>query len=179
MKSRRLELFAFAACAAMTLACGSHTAHALDGHTTVTPIGQFEFTPMVKVGHAVTARTYMTSVVAGGTFRVSCPNPLTGTIEAQNSLPQSVLKLPNVLTVTIPPGWLPTQRELPGFNSVPGGTTLTCGYYWTAHARESGLTLGAPGGGIPIGNETYAAGDTVTFEMYQPGGSEKDNGCIR
>lgn len=167
--------------AAMTLVCSMRPAQALEGSTSVTPIGQVNFTSSVNVGHLVTARSYMTQVTAGGTFRVSCPSQSTGTIEAQNSLSQSVIRLPNVLTVSIPPGYLPAYRQLPGFDAVPGGTTLICGYYWTASARESGINLGVPGGGIPIGNGTYNAGDTVTFEMYKPGGSGDDNnnGCIR
>lgn len=179
MNLRRMDSLAFALAAAMTLTCGARTAQALNGRTAVTPIGQVAFTSMVKVGHAVTVTSYMTSIVVGGAFRVSCPSTVTGTIEAQNMLPQSTFRLPNVLTVTVPPGSLPTQRELPGFNNVRGGTTLTCGYYWTASARESGFTLGSPGAGIPIGNETYAAGDTVTFEMYKPGsGDADDTGCL-
>ncbi len=179
MNSWKLNVLGFAMVAAIALTCGSRPARALEARTTLSPIGQVDLTSWVRVGHLVTAKSYMMQVAAGGTLRVSCPSSYTGTIEGQNSLVQSVLKLPNILTVTIPPGLQPAQRELPGFNAVPADTTLTCGYYWTANARESGLTLGSPGGGIPIGGETYTAGDTVTFDMRQPAGSEKDNGCIR
>jgi len=139
-----------------------------------------EFTAGVKLGHLVDATTYMPSITVGGTFRVSCPSQYTGTIEGQNSLSQSFTWPPNTLTVGVPPGFLPATRQLPGFNNVPGGTTLICGYYWTASAKESGYTLPLPGGGFPIGNEVYNAADTVTFEMYKPGGSGSDdgNGCI-
>ncbi len=41
------------------------------------------------------------------------------------------------LSVEVPAGWLPAERELPGFNAVPGGTTLSCAYNWTASAREA------------------------------------------
>ena len=180
MNSWRVNILGLVMVAATTLICGSRPARALEARTTLSPIGQVELTSWVKVGHLVTARSFMMQVGAGGTLRVSCPSTYTGPIEGQNALVQSVLKLPNILTVTIPPGLLPAQRELPGFNAVPAGTTLTCAYYWTANARESGLTLGSPGGGIPIGGETYTAGDTVTFEMRRPGSSDEDNnGCIR
>ena len=180
MNLRKLDTFAFTLLVTMTLVCSARPAQAIEGSTALSSIGQVGFTSSVNVGHLVTARSYMMQIAVGGTLRVSCPSTYTGTIEGQNALSQSVIKLPNVLTVSIPPGLHPTYRELPGFNAVPGGTTLTCGYYWTASARESGFTLGAPSGGIPIGNESYNAGDTVTFEMYKPGGGGgDDNGCIR
>jgi hypothetical protein len=181
MNPSKCKTLTFALVAAMTMVCGVHPARALEGFTTVTPIQQLDFTSSVKVGHLVTARSYMTQVTAGGSFRVTCPSPATGAIEAQQSLSQSVIRVPNVLTVNIPPGFLPAYRQLPGFDALPGGTTLTCAYYWIANARESGVNLGGPGGGFPIGNETYSAGDTVTFEMYKPGGGgdEDNNGCIR
>jgi hypothetical protein len=180
MNSWKVNVLGFAMVTAITLTCGSRPARALEARTTLAPIGQVDLTSWVRVGHLVTARSYMMQVSAGGTLRVSCPGTYTGPIEGQNSNTQSVLKLPNILTVTIPPGLHPAQRELPGFNTVPAGTTLTCAYYWNANARESGITLGSPGGGIPIGGETYTAGDTVTFEMRKPGDiGEDNNGCIR
>jgi hypothetical protein len=180
MNSRSPNLLAFTTVAAMILACSSLPVRAITASTNVLPIAQVGFTSRVKLGHMVNARTLMNSLVAGGTFRVICPGSYTGSIEGQNSRPQSVVWPPNVLSVEVPPGPLPAERELPGFNSVPGGTTLSCAYYWTASARESTYNIGSPGGGLPIGGEAYNAGDTVTFEMYQPGSSDEDNnGCIR
>lgn len=177
MNMRPMHSLAFLVVAAMTLACNSRQALALDAHTDLLQIRQVDFTPVVSLGHMVTARTYMPSVAAGGTFRVSCPSPYTGTIEGQNILPQTSLP-PNVLTVGVPAGWLPAQRELPGFTSVPGGTTLSCGYYWTAIARESAYVINLPIGTV-IGGETYNDGNTVIFEMYQPGSDGSTRyGCI-
>jgi len=179
MNSRTMNSFTCAALAAMTLLCSSRGAQALEMSVQVLTIRQAaNFAPRVTLGHIVTARTYMISVAAGGTLRVTCPSPYTGTIESQNMVPQTDIP-PNVLSVEVPAGWLPAERELPGFNDVPGGTSLTCAYTWTASAKEAMYSLGVRGAGIPIGGDVYTRTDTVPFEMYQPGGSGKDNGCIR
>jgi hypothetical protein len=109
---------------------------------------------------------------------VSCPSTYTGTIDAQNSAPQTGLP-PNVLSVEVPAGWLPAVRELPNFDAVPGGTTLSCTYHWTGVAKEAMYSLGAGGSSMPIGGDAYTQSDTVVFEMYQPGSDgNKSNGCI-
>jgi hypothetical protein len=179
MNSRLINSFAFAVIAAMTLLCGSRSAHALVMTVEVLSISQVPpYTSRVKLGHMVNGRTYMISILVGGSFRVTCPSSVTGTIEGQNYAPQTLLP-PNVLTVGVPAGWLPAERELPGFINVPGGTTLTCSYYWTASAKEAMYQLGAGGSGIPIGGDTYTQSDTRVFEMYMPGGdADSDNGCI-
>jgi hypothetical protein len=171
----------FAATAAALLLSGAKPALAITGNASIIPTAQVEFTAGVKLGHLVDATTYMPSITVGGTFRVSCPSQYTGTIEGGNSLSQSFTWPPNTLTVGVPSGWLPAVRQLPGFNNVPAGTSLMCGYYWTAQAKESGYVLPVPGGGFPVGNETYNASDTFTFEMYKPGagGTDDNNGCIR
>jgi len=180
MNSLKIKSLAFTAVASVIFAGGAKTAHAITGNTSVLPIAQVDFTAGVKLGHLVDATTYMNAIIVGGTFRVSCPSQYTGTIEGQNSLSQSFSWPPNTLSVGVPPGSLPAIRQLPGFNNVPDGTTLTCGYYWTASARESTYSAGVPGIGLPVGGETYNAGDTVTFEMYKPGGdADSNNGCIR
>jgi hypothetical protein len=180
MNSRPMNTFAFAAIAAMTLLCSSRTAQALEMHVDVLSINQAPgFAPRVKLGHIIHASTNMISVAAGGTFRVTCPSSYTGTIEGQNSVPQTGVP-PNVLSVEVPAGWLPAERELPGFTNVPGGTSLTCTYFWTATAREAMYSLGAGGSGIPIGGDVSNRSDSITFEMYQPGsgGGDRNNGCL-
>lgn len=180
MRAPSMNPFLFAAIAAMTLVCGSRNAQALDMSVQVLNIAQAaNFAPRVRLGHVVTARSSMISVAVGGTFRVTCPSSYTAPIEGGNSVSQTGWP-PNVLSVEVPAGWLPTERELPGFSNVPGGTSLTCTYYWTAAAKEAMYSLGAGGSGIPIGGDAYSRSDSVTFEMYQPGGDDdNNNGCIR
>ena len=176
MNSRSMNSFFFAALAAMTLLCGSRNARAVEMSVNVLHPSQVGNSARVKLGHMVTARTNMISVATGGTLRVSCPSPDTGTIDAQNSLAQLGIP-PNVLTVEVPAGWLPAERVLPGFSNVPGGTTLTCSYFWTATAKEAMYSLGAGGTGMPIGTDPSTRSDTVTFVMYQP--PDETNGCTR
>jgi hypothetical protein len=181
MNARSANPFVFAAVAAATLLCGSRNAQAIEMSVQVLGITQVApYTARVRLGHIVNARSWMFSVAAGGTLRVSCLSPYTGTIDAENSAPQTGVP-PNVLSVAIPPGWLPAERELPGFNDVPGGTSLSCTYRWTAAAKEAMYSLGAGGSSMPVGGDVYTQKDTVTFEMYKPGGGggDGDNGCIR
>jgi len=181
MNARSMNSFVFAAVAAAILLCGSRSAQALEMSVQVLGISQVApNTSRVRLGHIVNGRSYMISVAVGGTLRVSCPSSYTGTIEAQNSKSQTILP-PNVLSVEVPAGWLPTERELPGFNNVPANTTLTCSYFWTAAAKEAMYSLGAGGIGIPIGGDAYTQADSVTFQMSKPGdnGSDDNNGCIR
>jgi hypothetical protein len=121
----------------------------------------------------------MISLLVGGTFRATCPSSYTGAIEGQNSRSQTY-KPPNVLTVEVPAGWLPADREMPGFNSVPAGTTLTCSYRWTANGKEAQYSLGAGGLGIPVGGDESSMGDSTVFEMRKRGeDGERDNtSCI-
>jgi hypothetical protein len=175
MNSRSMNSF-FAALAAMTLCCGSRNAQAVEMSVQVVHPSQVGNTARVSLGHLVTARSIMISVTAGGTFRVTCPSPDTGTIEGQNAVAQTDLP-PNELSVEVPAGWLPAERVLPGFSSLPGDTTLTCAYFWTATAREAMYTLGAAGTGIPIGGDARTRADTDVFVMYQP--PDPTNGCTR
>jgi hypothetical protein len=180
MNVRSMNSFVFAAAAALALVCVARQANAIEMSVQVLGISQVpNFTSRVKVGHIVNAKTNMISIAVGGSLRVSCPSSYTGTIEAQNSRTQTYLP-PNVLSVEVPAGWIPTERELPGFNNVPGGTTLTCSYLWNGNAKEAMYSLGAGGAGLPIGGESQSETDTVVFEMYKPGDSgPDDNGCIR
>ena len=179
MNSRSMNTLAFAAFAAVVLLCRTNNAHALVLTVDVLQATQVPpYTSMVRLGHLVTGKTYYISILVGGTLRVSCPSPLTGTIEGSNAHAQTDLP-PNVLTVEVPPGWLPAERELPGFNNVPDGTTLRCSYYWTGSAKEAMYSLGVPGLGIPIGGDAPTQSDSQVFEMYKPGGdADINNGCI-
>jgi hypothetical protein len=68
---------------------------------------------------------------------------------------------------------------MPGFEQVPGGTTLACNYIWTSEAEESSFSIGAYGIGITIGGQKARDGSSLPFEMYKPGGdADSDNGCI-
>jgi hypothetical protein len=168
------------ALAAVILAGGSPHAQALNLNTDLLDIRQsLNFGSSVVLGHLVTGRTSMISMVVGGTYRVSCPSSYTGVIEGYNWRAQ-MSGSPNVLTVEVPAGYLPAERILPGFDNVPGGTTLQCSYTWTGAGREATYQLSAYGLGMSIGGGMTSQGDARVFEMYKPGrGTELDgSGCI-
>lgn len=164
--------------AAAVLALGAPSAQAFGVRGIVQAIYQNGFTAGVYLGHTVAASSSMNRLIAGGSFEARCPSTYTGTINDQRTLSASALAGGTQLYVTIPE-WLPALRPMPGFENVPGGTSLMCSYNWTAHAEESTYTVGIPGFGFTVGGERGNDGRSVPFEMYQPGSSEKDNGCIR
>ena len=161
------------------LACGSPSVHAFSMRGQVQSIRQQEgFTSGVYLGHIVMASSSMNRLIAGGAFEARCPSSHTGTINDRRTLSASALIGGTELYVTVPE-WLPALRQMPGFENVPRGTTLMCSYNWTAHAEEATYTVGVPGFNMTIGGERGSDGRSVPFEMYKPGGSEEDNGCIR
>lgn len=181
MNSRSMHALVFAAIGGAILLCGSRGASAVEMSVQVLGINQVPpATSLVRLGHIVNGKSYMISIAVGGSFRVSCPSTYTGTIEGQNYRPQTDLP-PNVLSVEVPGGWLPAQRELPGYINVPAGTTMTCAYYWTASAKEAAYSLGGGGSSMPVGGDGYTQSDTATFVMSKPGPGTADdnNGCIR
>jgi hypothetical protein len=166
--------------AVAVLACVSPSAHAFTLRALVQTIRQQEgFASGVYLGHIVIANSSMNRLIAGGAFEARCPSSYTGTINDQRTLSASALIGGTQLYVTIPE-WLPALRPMPGFENVPGGTTLMCSYNWTAHAEEATFTVGVPGFNMTIGGERGSDGRSVPFEMYKPGSSDEDNnGCIR
>jgi hypothetical protein len=132
----------------------------------------------VSLGHTVYARTNLSKLHAGGTFNASCISSFTGSIPGQRSLPSGLIGAPNVLYVTIPE-WVPTVRNMPGFENAPPGTVLSCTYAWTARAVEGHYTVGIPGFNTTIGGEEVEDGGSIGFYMYKSGdGGEPNRGCI-
>jgi hypothetical protein len=178
MITRKFWLPALAMMAGAVLVVGNSPAHAFNMNTRLQAIYQVDFTAAVSLGHTVIASSNMNRLYAAGAFEARCVSTITGAIVDQRGLPAESLLGGTQLYVTVPE-WLPAQRIMPGFDQVPGGTTLNCSYIWTADAEESSYSVGIPGFGISVGGEKAHAGSSVPFEMYQPGSGSKDNnGCI-
>jgi hypothetical protein len=145
----------------------------------VQSIYQSAFTAGVNLGHTVSASTDMNRLNAAAAFVASCVSSYTGSITDQRGFGAETLLGGTRVTVTVPEG-LPAMRYMPGFDQVPGGTTLACSYNWTADAEESTYSMGIPGFGITIGGKKLHDGRSVGFEMYKPGssGTDDNNGCI-
>jgi hypothetical protein len=82
----------------------------------------------------------------------------------------------NQLTVTIP-AQQPALRNVSGWTQIPGNTSLSCNYRWTANATESGYSIGAGGISFQVGNGTVRDGGTVDFQLYRPFKEDADGGC--
>jgi hypothetical protein len=165
--------------AVASLTCGTQRVHAAFGmRTYIQSISQSGFSASVSVGHTVMANSDMNRLYAAGAFEARCVSSYTGSITDQRGLSAQSLLGGTSLTVTVPE-WLPAVRTMPGFDQVPGGTTLACTYNWTADAEESTFSAGVPGFGMTIGGLKAHDGHSVPFEMYQPGGNgERGTGCI-
>jgi hypothetical protein len=173
--------FRFSACAVLSaaaLVCGAQRAAAFSMSTYVQSISQSGFTAGVNLGHTVSANSDMNRLYAAGAFVASCASSYTGSINDRRGFSAESLILGTRVTVTVP-DWLPALRNMPGFDQVPGGTTLSCIYNWTADAEESTYTMSVSGFGITIGGQKAHDGRSVPFEMYQPGSSgNKESGCM-
>jgi len=133
----------------------------------------------VSLGHTVLANTNMNRLIAGGTFNASCASTYTGSIPGERTLPSESFISGNVLYVTIP-AQLPAYLNMPGFESVPSGSTLSCTYAWTSRAQESAYTIGAQGIGFTVGGQEARDGGSVGFYMYKTDGDgDPGHGCLR
>jgi hypothetical protein len=132
----------------------------------------------VRLGHAVSASTNFNRLVAGGTFVAQCANPQMLPVPGQRTETASGLMGGLSMTVTIPENQ-PAYVNMPGFESLPRGTTVDCTYSWTARAVESGYTLSGGGLGVPIGQGEAGDGATRSFKMKAPSTDPDGNSkCI-
>ena len=129
-------------------------------------------------GHTVIASTNLNKLEAGGSFSASCLSIYTGSITGSRSLPASALLGGLQLYVTIP-AELPALRNMPGFESAPRGSNLSCSYNWTAYSKEGTYNIGIPGISIPIGGQEMSLSNSISFRMRKPGTSTGgDDACI-
>ena len=181
MNTRSIAVSAYAVIAAAILGCGAQRAEALSGQSIPIDIRQDQFTAYVFLGHMIFANSNMNRLMAGGTYDARCPSPETAwPITGQNSRTDESLLWGTSVTVGVPEP-LPARKYMPGFENVPGGTTLRCTYQWTMTVQEGTLTVGIPGLGFTMGGGSINTGGPINFDMYQPGisgGSEADHGCL-
>jgi hypothetical protein len=129
-------------------------------------------------GHTVNASTDFNMLNAGGAFTVQCNHPATLLMTGERGLSGASRGYgKNKLTVTIP-AQQPAVRNVSGWTQVPGDTTLSCNYRWTAYAIESGYSIGIAGISYQVGNGSVRDGNTIDFEMYRPPREDADGGCI-
>jgi hypothetical protein len=170
---RCLSLLAFTA-----LAFAAESAFAVEMSAYVTKPSQWGTGSGFYHGHTVTAWTPYNVLNAGGTFTVQCNHPSTMPMTGERAFGRTTAgRERNTITVTIPEK-IPSVRNVSGWMQIPGDTTFSCNYRWTAFATEGGYSVGVGGIGVTFGNETKRDGGTVDFEMYRPPKEDADGGCI-
>jgi hypothetical protein len=130
------------------------------------------------LGHTVLASTFFTGLVAGGGYTVQCNHPAVLPMSGERSLSASGFGFEKISLIVTIPAQQPALRNISGWLQIPGNTTLSCNYRWTAFATESGYTIGAGGISYPVGNGTMRDGDTVDFQLYRPSREDADGGCM-
>ena len=164
----------------MVLIAAAAPTHAMpDLRTTVLPIYQVGTGAGVSLGHVVQAYTVYNRLTAGGTYSASCASAMMLPTTGQRTLSSDGLLGGRSLTVTIPE-WVPATINMPGFNSLTRGTTVSCTYNWTARAVEGGYTVTPGGISFQSGNGERLEGSTQPFQMSVPGDTNTGDwqGCI-
>lgn len=176
----RICAMAFATTALALIAAMPPKAQALTMSVTPSSIHQVAFTAGVSLGHSVSASSNFNRLFASGTFEAKCPSSYLYPIPGSRGLSAQSLIFGTSLTVTIPIV-VPTVMDMPGFDALPGGTSLTCDYNWTAYAEEGSYTIGGGGFGITIGGEKANDSGRVPFDFYKPADGDGDSrgGCMR
>lgn len=129
------------------------------------------------LGHTVIASTSYNNLVAGGTYIAQCNHPATLPVAGERTLSSGTLGVGlNILYVTVPQN-LPALANISGWAQVTADTELSCNYRWTAHATESGYSIGAGGITFQTGNGTRRDGGTVDFAMYRGLTPQGGGGC--
>jgi len=159
--------------------CAGQPAFAIRMNVMVFDPYQVMTSATVRLGHTVSASTDFNRLTAGGTYVAQCANPQMLPVPGQRTLSASAYLGGLSLTVTIPESQ-PAYVAMPGFESLPRGTTVSCTYSWTARAVEGGYTAGGGGLSVPIGQGEISQGDTRNFTMKVPSDTDpnKNSGCI-
>jgi len=176
----RICATAFATAALVLIASTPQKAQAVSMQVYTSSIHQVAFTAGISLGHVVTASSNFNRLFAGGTFEARCPSTYLYPIPGSRGLPAQSLVFGTSITVTIPT-IVPTVMDMPGFENLPGGTSLTCNYNWTASAEEASYTIGAGGIGFTIGGEKINDSGSVPFDLYKPTDDDGSSrgGCLR
>jgi hypothetical protein len=147
--------------------------------TQVLPVYQVGNGAGVNMGHVVNASTAYNRLSAGGTFVASCANSLMMPAAGQRTVSKDAFTGGIVLHVTVPES-LPALVSMPGYYSLPRGTTVQCTYNWTSKAVEGGYNFGPGGISYQTGNGELSEGFFKPFQMSVPGDTNTDEwqGCI-
>ena len=167
------------ALAATLLLAGLCNSARADLQASLSSLGTYQVgtTGIVRFGTLVEAHTNLNSIWASASYRIECSDPaIRPPITGGRGWSEFGLSGPKHIFVTAPQ-WLPAEQELPGWQSVMGGTYVSCVNTQTGHARTNILPIGGGGTTVPIGGDSWEIVLPVTFGMIKPGTSF-GGGCI-
>ena len=162
--------------AALILVTPRHAA-AVELDTVVMPIRQIGATSSVSLGHSAIGYTNYNRLSVSGAYTAACASATMTPTSGQRSLSREEVFGGFGLVTTIP-ARLPAIVDMPGFDTLPAGSRVSCAYNWSSKAVEASYTLGIPGFSTPIGGGERAQGGTFPFNMVVPASEEDgDEGC--
>jgi len=167
-----------AAVAAAGLLCVCMPARA-DLRATLMPMPAYQVGTegIISFGTVVNAVTNLNAIWASATYRIECSDShIRPALTGARGWSDNGLTGPRNIFVTAPE-WVPAQQELPGWQSVMGGTYFNCVNTQTGVAKTHILPIGNGGTSFPIGGDYWDHTVSVSFGVMKPGTSF-GGGCI-
>ena len=175
MKISRLS-FAAAFAAGLFGICGPAQAD-LRANLMSMPTYQIAVEGVITLGTVVSATTNLNALWASATYRIECSDPnIRPALTGARGWSSNGITGPRSIHVTAPE-WVPARQELPGWQSVMGGTYMDCVNTQTGVAKTHILPIGSGGTSFPIGGDYWDHTMSVSFGVIKPGTSF-GGGCI-
>jgi hypothetical protein len=173
------SLRALAAFAAALTLVAPRNAAAVQLDTVVSNIHQIGISAGVSLGHTAIGYTNFNRITVSGAYTTACASAQLVPTTGQRTLSREEIIGGFGLVTTIPER-VPATVNIPGFESLPLGSSVACTYNWTAKAVESSYSLGIPGFGMQSGSGEQAAGGTYPFMLVTPAPDRRagDDGCV-
>lgn len=141
------------------------------------PVFQVGTEGVISFGTVVTAYTNLNAVWASANYRIECDAPqIRPPLTGSRGWSDNGITGPRSVYITAPT-WVPAQQELPGWQTVMGGTYVSCVNKQSGAAKTHILPIGSGGTSFPIGGDYWEESTTVTFGLIKPGTSF-GGGCI-
>ena len=166
-----------AAIAAAVIGLNSPARADLQAKLTAIPVYQVGTGGFVSFGSVVSARTNLPSIWASASYQIDCSDPqVRPPLKGGRGWSDNQLFGPSSVTVTAPE-WLPAIQELPGWQTVMGGTYVSCVYTTTGFAKTNVFPISGGGTTISIGGDQWEDTQSISFGVMKPGTSF-GGGCI-
>jgi hypothetical protein len=175
VKHPNRKILAAVAAAALGLASQAHAD--LRARLLPMPTYQVGTQGVITLGTIVTASTNLNALWASANYRVECDAPqIRPALTGSRGWSDNGITGPRNILITVPE-WQPAQQALPGWQTVMGGTYVSCVNTHFGAAKTHILPIGGGGSSFPIGGDYWEETIPVTFGLIKPGTSF-GGGCI-